>query len=134
MIYSPIDNWPIHKPQTLKVDFSISYMYFQYPKGKMGITSLRIVRLQNFNHRCKWENVHFSNTLRTQWPCGQKSLILTAWSTFCLWNQGPKQKWSDFPQCLKITEVKLLTSFITVTYWSWVTYFRLLNFEFDVFE
>ena len=51
---------------------------FQYPKGQIGITSLWFIRLQNFNHHYKWENVYFCDIPRTQfWPCAQNSFILT---------------------------------------------------------
>ena len=56
MIFDPIGHWPNDKPQTLKADFPIILF-----NGQVGITFLRIIRFQNFNHHYKWENVYFRN-------------------------------------------------------------------------
>ncbi len=46
--------------KVLDWNFKHKWCTFQYPKGQMGKTSLKIVRFQNFNHHYKWENVYFN--------------------------------------------------------------------------
>ncbi len=100
MIAGPTGNWRNDKPQTLKTDFSISY--FSIPNGQMGITSLRIIQFQNFNHHYKWENVNFNNIPKTQFsPCAQKSLIWTEWVTYYhKWNQSVCNSLNSFNTCM----------------------------------
>ena len=60
-------NWQLTAMINLKLWKPISPFHtFQYPKGQMGITLLRIVRFQNFNHHYKWENACFNETPKTQ--------------------------------------------------------------------